>query len=107
MSRMGWRDAVTTMAPPFMGSTATRSELPCSAAEVVNVRVCGLSPGSVAIAATTGASCGATPPGFLVALTGSNTHWFGVVAGVFLIIVGLAIGVPGLAAYRAATRSRS
>ena len=41
------------------------------------------------------------------AVTGSNTHWFGVVAGVFLIVVGLAIGVPGLAAYRAATRSRS
>ena len=41
------------------------------------------------------------------ALTGSGTHWFGIVAGVFLICVGLAIGLPGLRAYRAATRSRS
>jgi hypothetical protein len=41
------------------------------------------------------------------AATGSSTHWFGIVAGVFLIVVGLAIAVPGLAAYRAATRSRS
>jgi hypothetical protein len=41
------------------------------------------------------------------ALTGSGTHWFGVAAGAFLICVGLAIGLSGLSAYRAATRSRS
>jgi hypothetical protein len=41
------------------------------------------------------------------ALTGSGTHWFGVVAGVFLIVVGLAIAIPTLRAYRAATRSPS
>jgi hypothetical protein len=41
------------------------------------------------------------------ALTGSGTRWFGIAAGVFLICVGLAIGLSGLLAYRAATRSRS
>jgi hypothetical protein len=41
------------------------------------------------------------------ALTGSGSHWFGIAAGVFLIVIGLAIGLPGLAAYRAATRSQS
>jgi hypothetical protein len=41
------------------------------------------------------------------ALTGSGTHWFGLAAGIFLIIVGLGIGLPSLLAYRSATRSHS
>ena len=40
-------------------------------------------------------------------LTGPSNHWLGAVAGGILILVGLAIGITGLAAYRAATRSRS
>jgi len=41
------------------------------------------------------------------ALTGSGSHWFGVAAGAFLIVIGLAIALTGLASYRAATRSQS
>jgi hypothetical protein len=41
------------------------------------------------------------------ALTGSGSHWFGIAAGAFLVAVGLAIGLTGLAAYRTATRSHS
>ena len=41
------------------------------------------------------------------ALTGSGMHWFGLAAGLFLIVVGLGIGLPSLVKYRSATRSRS
>jgi hypothetical protein len=41
------------------------------------------------------------------ALTGSGNHWFGLAAGAFLIVIGLAMGGSGYVAYRAATRSRS
>ncbi len=74
VSRIGLRDAVTTMAPPLIGSTDTRSSLPPLSGVVVRARACGwpLSPECVAIAATTGPSCGGKPPGSRVAGTGSN-----------------------------------